>query len=125
MAYCAPMPIEDERAAWLTGLRTEDRDLHARLDTEVAGRRIATLEERLLSLQAEVSGLRGAVRVRDRLLQDHLSAVAERDALIETLSARVRAEENRGGGAAAVSLARKVVRLPRRVARRAVRVLGR
>ncbi|NNH08333.1 hypothetical protein [Cellulomonas fimi] len=119
------MPIEDERAAWLTGLRTEDRDLHARLDTEVAGRRIATLEERLLSLQAEVSGLRGAVRVRDRLLQDHLSAVAERDALIETLSARVRAEENRGGGAAAVSLARKVVRLPRRVARRAVRVLGR
>lgn len=127
MAYCAPMPIDDERAAWLAGLRTADKALHEVLDGEVAAREIAALHERISALQAQVSSLRGSVRVRDSLLADHRIAIAERDARIDalgdappppTLTGVLR---QRAGGAA-----RRVARLPRRLARSAsARVGGR
>jgi hypothetical protein len=128
MAYCAPMPIDDERAAWLAGLRTSDRALHQALDGEVAAREISALHERIAALQAQVASLRGSVRVRDALLDDHRVAIAERDARIDalgtpgtpppvpTLSGLLRAR--------AGSVVRRVARLPRRLVRSAGALVG-
>ncbi|WP_421740923.1 hypothetical protein [Cellulomonas sp.] len=119
------MPIDDERAAWLTGLRTADKALHEALDGEVAAREISALHERIAALQAQVAALRGSVRVRDALLDDHRVAIAERDARIDALGtpppppSMVALLRSRAGGAA-----RRVARVPRRLARSATARVG-
>ncbi|KQS99771.1 hypothetical protein [Cellulomonas sp. Leaf395] len=119
------MPIDDERAAWLAGLRTADRAVHQALDGEVAAREISALHERIAALQAQVASLRGSVRVRDSLLDDHRVAIAERDARIDalgtpppvpTLKSLLRAR--------AVGVVRRVARLPRRLVRSAGALVG-
>ncbi|MEZ0449569.1 hypothetical protein [Cellulomonas sp. ICMP 17802] len=120
------MPIDDERAAWLTGLRTADRDIHEALAAEVATREIAALHDRVAALHAQVDGLRGAVRVRDELLQDHRVAIAERDVRIENLLATAAAAPGPSPVATrVVHLVRRAARVPRRIVRSAARVAGR
>ena len=126
MAYIVAMPIDDERAAWLTGLRTANRTLNDGLAAEVAGRENTALHLRIVALEAQVAGLRGAVRVRDELLQDHRVAIGERDVRIEALLTRAtEAPASVPVSARAAHLVRRAARVPGRLARSAARVTGR
>ena len=87
MLYPARMPVEEEAAAWLTGLRTTDRTLHAGLEGEAAAREVSALQDKVVRLEAQIAGLRGAVRVRDALLADQRVAIKERDGWIDDLRA--------------------------------------
>lgn len=126
MAYCAPMPIDDERAAWLGGLRTTDTAIHEALDAEVASREIAALQERITSLHAQVAALQGAVRVRDSLLADHRVAIAERDVRIDALAAQASPPPlSRRVAGRAGTVARRAARVPRRLVRSVAKAAGR
>ncbi|GEL97657.1 hypothetical protein CTE05_12040 [Cellulomonas terrae] len=126
MPYIADMPIDDERAAWLTGLRIADRDIHEALDAEVAAREIAGLHLRVAALHAQVDGLRGAVRVRDELLRDHQVAIAERDVRIETLlHSGTGAPSHTPAATLVAHLVQRAARVPGRIVRSATRVAGR
>ncbi|KRD44629.1 hypothetical protein ASE38_11130 [Cellulomonas sp. Root930] len=116
MLYPASMPVDEEAAAWLTGLRTTDRTLHARLEGEAAAREVSALQDRVVRLQAQVAGLQGAVRVRDELLADQRVAIKERDSRIDTL---VSAAGDETWSSRMRHTARSAVAVPRRMVRSA------
>ncbi|NTW38356.1 MAG: hypothetical protein HGA44_00475, partial [Cellulomonadaceae bacterium] len=112
------MPIDDRRAAWLTGLRTSDDAVHRRLSDEAAHREVEALEGRLLTLQAELVALRRAVGVRDHLLHDQRVAIAERDARIDHLAALdQRSHQHPTGRATAARAGRAAARVARALVR--------
>lgn len=129
------MPIKDDAATWLDTLRRVDREVHAAVAAEAEEREVGALLARVADLRSQTVALRGAIRVRDRLLEDQRTAVLERDRHVADLERQV--VELRELAAhplrsvarhvthRALALPRRAVALPRRVAGAAVRAATR
>jgi len=83
------MPIKDDAATWLDDLRRVDRELHASVEAEAEEREVGALLTRVDDLRSQTVALRGAIRVRDRLLEDHRAALLERDRHVAELERQV------------------------------------
>ncbi|MBO3093944.1 hypothetical protein [Cellulomonas dongxiuzhuiae] len=126
------MPIKDDAATWLDTLRTVDREVHAAVAADVEEREIGALLARVADLRSQTVALRGAIRVRDRLLEDQRIAVLERDRRVadlerqvDELAAHPLRRVARQLTDRALVLPRRAVALPRRLGRAAVRATRR
>lgn len=125
------MPIKDDAATWLDTLRRVDRDVHAAVAAEAEEREVGALLTRVADLRSQTVALRGSIRVRDRLLEDHRTALLERDRHVAELERQVGELREvashplrsvaRDVRRRAFALPRRVLRLPRRVLRAVTR----